>query len=592
MFKKTQSYKPKSQKGKNSFEINRVVIESYYGSNRINESKIIKINNNVYNIKNIDNNMSRSNLNENIINNSKNELKSETSPKISYSLCNQNNFNIISHIKRFNTPLLIKNYSFNFIIKKDEPMNNNNTDKIDSKSEKENNKIYLIKSFDIFICGNQNLKSKNIINLKNSKKLEEEKNEEKNDKEIEKNNLSTLLENMNKRWKEAQREYKMRISYTNNSEILKVNLNEYKEDLISQINFEKTNSKSYENSYIIIKQNLKSKENKFIYEIIDPESQKDFEEAFNKLSQNDNKENNSSFINNSNCKDIHSNNGKKKSKFNNQNIIQNKKINDINSSTNSFYPLFIFQYSELKDIINKIEQDLKINKEKKSNEYILENNISLNIKGIIAKDIQKQTPKKEEEKINKTKQLLPTKVDEYKLIHKYENFKKNKVIEIKIIKNKNNEKEKTKDSKDKKTKDFGQSTPISLLKDKYFIYAVSKWSKYSTINSEINIYFKYCYKSGHPKFDSNILNINNFYLRIEKIKIEGNPKKSRNNSNSMSFKKTISTNKYTYKTNNEKNTIQKEKSSNFLHDNLNNNDTSVNKKKSKSKQKLEKKKNK
>ena len=39
MFKKTQSYKPKTQKESNNLEINRVVIESYYGTNRKNESK-------------------------------------------------------------------------------------------------------------------------------------------------------------------------------------------------------------------------------------------------------------------------------------------------------------------------------------------------------------------------------------------------------------------------------------------------------------------------------------------------------------------------------------------------------------------------
>ena len=144
----------------------------------------------------------------------------------------------------------------------------------------------------------------------------------------------------------------------------------------------------------------------------------------------------------------------------------------------------------------------------------------------------------------------------------------------------------------KKTKDFGESTPISLLKDKYFIYAVSKWSKYSTINSEINMYFKYNYKSGHPKFDSNILEMSNFYLCIEKIKLEGDTKKSRNTSNFTSFKKIISSSKVTSKTNNEKTSNLKEKGSNISYGMSNNNHTSVNRKKSSTKQNLEKKKNK
>jgi len=601
MFKKTQSYKPKTQKENNNFEINRVVIESYYGTNRKNESKIIKINNNVYNIKNIDNNMSRSNLNENINKDEekKVELKSKALPKISYSLCNQTNFNIVSHIKKFDDPLLINNYSFNLITKSNEQLNKE-IDKVNIKSDNENKKMLLIKSFDIFICGNQNLKAKNIhitnstkkdncvykeiINLKSSKN-EEEKNVEINKKEEEKNNLIDSLETMNKRWKEAQREFKMRISYINKNEALTINLKKYLEELKSNINFEQTNLNSKDNSYIIIKQDLKSKEK--TYEIINPTSKKEFDELFNKLAQNENKENN---LNNSNNKEISKNNEKKKSKFNNQNLSESNKNNNI--SMNSFYPLLIFKYSELKNIINNIEKDLKITKETKENKYILEDNISLNYKGNKNKVIQKQSPKKEKEKINKNKVLLPAKVDEYKLFHKFENLRKKRIIEFKIEKNTKNEKENTNNLKIKKTKDFGESTPISLLKDKYFIYAVSKWSKYSTINPEINLYFKYNYKSGHPKFDSNILEMTNFYLVIEKIKLEGDSKKSRNTSNFTSFKKSISNSKVTSKTNNEKTTNQKEKGSSISHGISNNNQTSVNRKKSSSKYNLEKKKNK
>jgi len=601
MFKKTQSYKPKTQKENNNFEINRVVIESYYGTNRKNESKIIKINNNVYNIKNIDNNMSRSNLNENINKDEekKVELKSKALPKISYSLCNQTNFNIVSHIKKFDEPLLINNYSFNFITKNNEQLKKE-INKVNIKSDNENKKMLLIKSFDIFICGNQNLKAKNIhitnstkkdnlvykeiINLKSSKN-EEEKNVEINKKEEEKNNLIDSLETMNKRWKEAQREFKMRISYINKNEALTINLKKYWEELKSNINFEQNNLNNKDNSYIIIKQDLKSKEN--TYEIINPTSKKEFDELFNKLTQNDNKENN---LNNSNNKEISKNNEKKKSKFNNQNSSQSNKNNNI--SINSFYPLLIFKYSELKNIINNIEKDLKITKEEKENKFILEDNISLNYKGNKNKVIQKQSPKKEKEKINKNKGLLPAKVDEYKLFHKFENLRKKRIIEFKIEKNNKNGKENTNNLKIKKTKDFGESTPISLLKDKYFIYAVSKWSKYSTINPEINLYFKYNYKSGHPKFDSNILEMTNFYLVIEKIKLEGDSKKSRNTSNFTSFKKTISNSKVTSKTNNEKTTNQKEKGSSISHGISNNNQTSVNRKKSSSKYNLEKKKNK
>ena len=601
MFKKAQSYKPKSQKEHTNLEINRVVIESYYGSNRRPESKIIKINNNVYNIKNIDNNMSRGNLNENINNDDKNIKGSESKFKqVDYSLCNQSNLKLISHIKKFDSPLLISNNSFSFLNEKRKGPEVNNNNQIKNEIQNDIKKNFLIKSFDIFICGNQNLKSKN-IHITNSTKKDNVVYKEIIDTKINKNeieekkfqvdnNLINSLEIINKRWKEEQREFKMRLSYINKAEVFLVNLEKYKQELISKINFDKINTKNNDNCYIFIKQDMKSKEIKFIYEIIKPNSRKDVDDLFNKFIKNDNKENDSNLINNS----TPLNNVKKKSKFNNQNSPQVNKINSINISNNSFYPLLIFNYSELKNIISNIEKDLKIPKEKKDNKYILEDNISLNYKGINQKINQRNSPKKEKEKINKKKALLPTKVDEYELINKFDNLIKKKIIELTINRTNKVEKKEKNNSKNIiiKSKDFGQSTPISLLKEKYFIYAVSKWSKYSIINHEINLYYKYSYKSGFPKFDSNILKINNFYLGIEKIKLEGDAKKSRNFPNFNSFKKSISTSKVTTQTNNEKNIIQKTKVSNNTNYFLNNNENSTNGRKAKSKQKLEKKKNK
>ena len=600
MFKKAQSYKPKREFEKSNLEINRVVIESYYGSNRRPESKIIKINNNVYNIKNIDNNMSRGNLNisDDNENKNKNNISTPKPPqKPNYSISNQTNIYLVSHIKKFDSPLLINNNSFNFIIKKNEQMNDN---KVNQQNEIENKKIYLIKSFDIFICGNQNLKSKNIhitkstkkdnvgyreiIDIKNIKNELEEKKVELNDKEIEKNNLLNSLDFITKRWKQAQIEFKTRISYINKNEVLMINLEKYKKELMSKINFEK-NTKNNDNCFIMINQDMKSKENNCNYEIINYDSTKDFDKLFNKLIQNNNKENNSHLFN-----DLNNKSEKKKSKFNNQNSVSNNHIKNINS----YFPLLILKYTELKNIIDDVEKNLQIPKKDKENKYIFEKNISFNFKGIKNKINQIKPTKKEKEKINKKQILIPTKVNELKFTHNYENLKKKKIIELKIDKSKTyeKEKEKLKNIKNKKTtKDFSQSTPISLLKEKYFIYAVSKWSKYSTINSEINIYLKYNYKAGHPKFDSNALTINNFYLGIEKIILDGYSKKSRNTDNFTSFKKTISTSKVTTKTNNEINSFQKDKH-NTSFNVTNNKETSIYKKKSKSKQKIDKKKNK
>ena len=45
--------------------------------------------------------------------------------------------------------------------------------------------------------------------------------------------------------------------------------------------------------------------------------------------------------------------------------------------------------------------------------------------------------------------------------------------------------------KTKDKKDFGQCTPIALLQEKYFVYAVSKWAKYSDVIPQSKLFIKY-----------------------------------------------------------------------------------------------------
>ena len=92
--------------------------------------------------------------------------------------------------------------------------------------------------------------------------------------------------------------------------------------------------------------------------------------------------------------------------------------------------------------------------------------------------------------------------------------------------------------KTKDKKDFGQCTPIALLQEKYFVYAVSKWAKYSDVIPQSKLFIKYNYKSGHPKFDPIHLNITNFYLWIEKIRTKNDIRKSpiKTNSGNNNFK--------------------------------------------------------
>ena len=63
-------------------------------------------------------------------------------------------------------------------------------------------------------------------------------------------------------------------------------------------------------------------------------------------------------------------------------------------------------------------------------------------------------------------------------------------------------------------------TPISLLQEKQFLYAVSKWAKYSVVYPQTQIYIKYNYKSEHSKFDPILLDMTNFILWIEKMHIK------------------------------------------------------------------------
>ena len=317
----------------------------------------------------------------------------------------------------------------------------------------------------------------------------------------------------------------MRLSYKNPNEILVINMEKYKQELISKLNFENGDSKNNKNFYIFLKQDMDFKNDSIAYEVMKSSSQQDFESIFNKFSICNDQENKGNEVNIYNNEEF-LNNGKKKSKFINKNRFNN------NTHKNLYCPILVFDYFELKKIIDKIEKDINSENVSKMNNknYTLENIISLYYEGIMK--IQNIIINKEKEKI---KEYLPMKVFEHKFIYKPINLIISNQNNLSIISNK-----KINEFKKKVTSDFGQSTPISLLKEKYFIYAVSKWSKFSSINSEINLYMKYDYKSGHPKFDDNILKPNNFCLRIEKINEESEPKKSRNISNFSSFKKTIS----------------------------------------------------
>ena len=560
MIKNSQNNKQKENRENINLENKRVVIEPYNHSVNKNWNKSIKINNKIYNLKNIDNNMSRGNLNENdnnkIINN-KNFQQSV--------LSQQENFYIISHNKKFDLSSLINDSTINFCLEKKEEISKNKKIKEPKTVKSDNRNKNEIYSFYICIEGNYNLKSKNIQMTKSIKnhnlvhlELTDLKSSQNINIEKEKNNLINSLEIVSTRWKEAQQMIKTSLSYINQRTTMLSELEKYNEELISKIKFETNKLNDNNNWYIVLKQDIKSEENQIIHKIINASSKKDFENAFNQFIFDD-KENNSNLVNNINISE------KKKSKFNTQNNLNQNSNNIKNLKLEYYCPILILNYLQLKNFINEIEKNLKVNKETKpnNNENIIEEKISFNIKAV----------NKMENK-NKQKQIVKNLKSNNMII------KENNDLEIdKIKKNKEN---KIKTQK----KDFGQSTPISLLKEKYFIYAVSKWSKYSSINSEIKIFIKKTgckYKS--EKFESDNLNLTSFYLTIGKVLSERPIKPPINNSNHI--KKNIFTNRIN-KISNENNVIPKTKS--FISKvNKNDKEISTIKKRTKSKSKLKKK---
>lgn len=74
----------------------------------------------------------------------------------------------------------------------------------------------------------------------------------------------------------------------------------------------------------------------------------------------------------------------------------------------------------------------------------------------------------------------------------------------------------------KEFKDFGQYTPLSMLNEKFYVYAVSRTNKYSIKSSQFNFNLLRNYNTsiGYKtvfSFDMNNLNINHFSLWIEKV---------------------------------------------------------------------------
>ena len=478
-----------------------------------------------------------------------------------YSPCSELKMTLTSNIKSFKLPLNINKSSLNFI---------KNTE---SKLKKV---IIPITNTSIFIGGGQNLKAMRIHlsnnfkynntvhrEISNFKKIQNKSVDKTNvrlteNKSIEtvnidlfkneKDELLAALKTINLRWKNNQTQYKNSLSYiSNNQDAIILNKKKYLNELISKINItsNNNNNKLNQENYILIKQDKYNKNNNFIYEIINPNSNEELEVYINNFiyknsNNNNNKEN---LINNSNettSDQDYLNNGKKKSKFSNKKIvhIKNKnseKENNIQMQKEDFVPIIILSQNDIKELYEIIEKNRNIKQKSINTNYSIDKNIFFNylkedktnlLRGKKDKNMQKNL-----DDINFN--IFPVKVEKFEYINLVPNeIRTNYNIDVSnIALNQSDYMKQMKGgenefdlllNKNKEMEDFSQNTPISLLQEKYFIYAVSKWIKYSLPNPQSQLTVKYSYKSGHPMFDPINLVMTNFTLWIERIETRRN----------------------------------------------------------------------
>ena len=526
------------------------------------EEKEKIVNQNEEKIKELPHSTNKENLN-NISNN----------PKL-YTNCLQSNFTIISNNKSFNLPLLIEQVSLSLIQK----------NIIHIKDKKAKGNIKPINNTSIFIGGRQNLKGmrihlsnnykynntvhREITNFKNLKnksvdktnaRLTENKSTETISIDLNENKKLDISEAINMiltRWKNNQKIKENNLSFITKQESFLLNKKNYINGLINKINInsntikeeEKEKKNNFQEKYILIKQNNNSKENNFIYDILTPNTNEEVENSINSFifRSNDNKEN----LNNNSVETLMStqdnnylNNGKKKSKFNNKNNqIKSgmQEIINLNSAKNQkeeFSPIFILTSKDIKELYEIVFKDINENKEKKIN-YTIGSKINVNF-------INKRNEEKLKGKVENKRyrnldeinfEIFPVKGDKFEFINIVPNeVRANYNIDVSNIQlNQSDYINKVKGgendfeyllNKNKEMEDFSQNTPISLLQEKYFIYAVSKWIKFSMPNPQSQLYVKYSYKTGHPMFDPINLIMTNFTLWIERIETKRNDNK-------------------------------------------------------------------
>ena len=377
------------------------------------------------------------------------------------------------------------------------------------------------------------------------------------------NNLKESRNDLNFIKKEEKKQEKKEEEKENNSEN-KFDINIYKKELIEKINsnynFDDNENQEY---FALLKLDKFNQKNIFVHEIIAPKSIQDFEKSLDKFIKRKctqvNKDNNS---------DSTSSIGINKKKKLNQ--IENKEnINtNINLDEEEFNPIFILNQKDIKDLyflieprktyrtrninyeINNfsidyipVQKDIILKSQNKPTIPKEENELKEQNELKEEKEIKEENEKKEEKEIKEeenVKEIILDKIniENFELIpekkpdNKYEitniiSISPNVELEENINEQiKENEKETINkieaDDQKVSTEDFSQSTPLSLLQNKFSVYAVSKWIKYSVPSPQSELFIKYNYYTKKRILSPEELFMTNFTLWIERIETKRN----------------------------------------------------------------------
>ena len=407
-----------------------------------------------------------------------------------------------------------------------------------------------------------------------------------------------IINMMNIRWQNNLQETRSDLSYIKIQEkkepekkLNLIDINKYIQELIDKINinydFNEINNKTDNQEYfVLLKSDNYNQKNNIIHEIVSPKSIEDLEKSVqnfmkrpcSKINKDNNTDSSSSIELNKKKKILN-----QKENTDNINIINDNKenINDnVLPNENEFCPVFILSQKDIRNLYEIIEPQ-KTNRNKNINYTI--NNFSFNYEPIIDKneilpsennnnilknekaenEENNEKQEKEEEKIWLLEQIN---VEKFELISSNKNDKpensnenenliavndsqnlqnNNQInpeetyqikseINIELISEKNIQISEPKIP----TGDFSQNTPISLLQDKFSVYAVSKWIKFSVPHPQKELIIKSKEMSNSYiayKESANLL-ITNFTLWIERIETK------RNDNNKCSISINSSTN--------------------------------------------------